>query len=210
MSAVATRLIKSPARMLDSDSVCVPMPFALADFATHDASPALSTTHARFERLKLVECQTTKTLATHPAIHQSSEELQTAITAMHAAATELQSHRDHILEQAQIESIKLGIAIAERLLRRTLNTQPESILDLVKTTLNWVVGTETVQIRLHPNDCGLIETYSDALARECSADIQLIADASLSRGDCLMETAQGTIDGRIETMLQRIAEELLD
>ena len=199
--------------MPDSDAACVPMPFALADFATHAASPVSQTpgtTHARFERLKLVECHTTQTSATHPVVHQSSDELKTAITAIYAAATQLQSHRDHILEQAQFESVKLGIAIAERLLRRTLNTQPESILDLVKTTLNWVIDTETVRVRLHPNDCGFVEAHSDTLARECSADIQFVADASLNRGDCLVETAQGKIDGRIETMLQRIAEELLD
>ena len=121
----------------------------------------------------------------------------------------MQSHRDRILDQAQTETVKLGIAIAERLLRRTLAAQPDSIIDLVKTTLSWAVGTATVRVRLHPADCDVIETHAEDLHRECSADLQFVRDESLSRGDCLVESAQGVIDGRIETMLDRVTEELL-
>jgi flagellar assembly protein FliH len=189
------------------------LPLALTDFGTHNMPPVSQTpsaTHERFERLKLVECHSPQTFATNAAARQKSDELQTAITALNAAASDLQSHRDRILEQGQIESVKLGIAIAERLLRQTLNVQPEAILDLVKTTLSWAVGAESIRVRLHPTDCELVEAQTAELTRECSANIQYLADTTLTRGDCLVETAQGTIDGRWETMLQRITEELLD
>jgi flagellar assembly protein FliH len=90
-----------------------------------------------------------------------------------------------------------------------LATQPESVLDLVKTTLSWAVGAETVRLRLHPADCDFVETRSADLSRECTAETQFVRDETLSRGDCLVETAQGLIDGRIETILDRIADELL-
>ncbi len=204
MTVAAARLLKSP------DLSDQPNRIRLADFTEGVTFPTAPLANNRFERLKLVERHSPQLSAAHSATHQAATEFQAAITALNAAAAELQSHRDHILEQGQIESVKLGIAIAERLLRHTLNVQPDSILDLVKTTLSWAIGAETVRVRLHPADCEFVETHSGSLARECSADIQFVSDATLTRGDCLVETAQGMIDGRIETMLHRITEELLD
>ena len=173
----------------------------LADL-TKRAEPAATD---RFERLNLIQG-----ISPQSSAHQKSDELQTAITSLNTVAADLLSHRDRILEQGQTESVKLGIAIAERLLRRTLATRQESILDLVKTTLSWVVGTETIRVRLHPADCDIVQSHSDDLHRGCSANIQFVRDETMSRGDSFVETAQGVVVGRVETMLERIAEELLD
>lgn len=178
----------------------------LADL-TKRAEPAASD---RFERLNLIHCVSSQSPGSHVAALQKSDELQAAITSLNTVAADLRSHRDRILEQGQTESIKLGIAIAERLLRRTLATRPEMVLDLVKTTLSWVVGTETIRVRLHPSDCDIVQSHSDDLHRGCSANIQFVRDETMSRGDSFVETAQGVVDGRVETMLERIAEELLD
>ena len=196
MTVTAARLIKSH----DLNDQPTRPRVRLADLAERTDQPA---TNDRFERLNLVGVSPQRT-ASRVSVRQKPDELQMAIAALNTAAADLQSHRDRILEQGQTESIKLGIAIAEQLLRRTLSVQSDSILDLVKTTLSWAVAAETVRVHLHPADCDFMETRSDELHRECSAEIQFVRDESLSRGDCLVETAQGTIDGRIETMLNMV------
>ena len=182
------------------------LPLALTDFA-QQSQPS---TQDKFERLKLVECSSTQSFDLQTTNHPKTAELQSAIESLNTAAAKLQSHRDHVLEQASSEAVKLGIAIAERLLRRTLNTRPESILELVNTSLDSVVCAETARVNLHPADYQLVATHLDDLSRDCSSNIQLAQDSKLARGDCVVETSQGTIDGRLETIFQRISEELLD
>ena len=202
MIAVATRIIKSDANHNPAETLS----FALTDFA----QPERSTSQNKFERLSLVECGSTPTSNLKSANHPKTVELHSAIEAMKIAADQLQSHRDLVLDQARSETIKLGVAIAERLLRRTLDAQPEAILDLVRTSLDSVVCAETVRVNLHPADHQLVATHLDELNRDCSSKIQLEPDSKLSRGDCVVETSQGSIDGRLETIFQRISEELLD
>lgn len=175
--------------------------FRLADLSEAPNVPS------RFEPLDLLVRQSHSSRE-HSA--ENSDSLRTVIESLANAATELQSQRDFILEQAQRETIKLGIAIAERLLRRTLSTQPDAVFDLVRATLNWTVGAATVRVRMHPADCDLIEPHLDSLSRDCSTKIELLRDDTLTQGDCVAETAHGIIDGRVGTMLDRIAEELLD
>jgi len=42
------------------------------------------------------------------------------------------------------------------------------------------------------------------------ADSILISDPQLARGGCRIQTVHGEIDARVETMLERLAEELLE
>ena len=192
-----------PHRLLKAHQLADASPrprFCLADLSDDANTPS------RFVPLDLFVSQTDSSRETSA---ENSASLRTALEALANAATELQSQRDHILEQAQRETIKLGIAIAERLLRRTLSAQPDAVIELVRTTLNWTVGAATVRLRLHPADCELVELQSDVLRRDCSAEIQFVRDETLARGDCVAETSQGIIDGRVETMLERITEELL-
>ena len=37
-----------------------------------------------------------------------------------------------------------------------------------------------------------------------------MADGTLERGDCLVQTVDGRVDARLETLLERITTELLD
>ena len=192
-----------PHRLLKAHQLADASPrprFRLTDLSADANAPS------RFEPLELCAAQTHS--SRKPAVENTAS-LHTALDALANAATELQSQRDHILEQAQRETIKLGIAIAERLLRRTLSAQPDAVIELVRTTLNWTVGAATVRIRLHPADCDLVEPQTDVLRRDCSAEIQFVRDEALARGDCVAETPHGEIDGRVETMLDRITEELL-
>lgn len=133
--------------------------------------------------------------------------LDTALTALRSAAEQLQRQRDHWLEQSQHEAVRLGVAIAERLLRRTLAVEPEAIIERIRSALEWSAPTESPRVRLHSADAKLVA----ALPTDRSfASVEFIEDESLARGDCLVETAHGQTDARWHVILQRITDELLD
>lgn len=70
-----------------------------------------------------------------------------------------------------------------------------------------------MEVRLHPLDLELL-TGDQVLATSSGLstlpDDLLVADEALERGDCLVQTTDGLIDARLETLLDRITTELLD
>ncbi len=147
----------------------------------------------------LAQCSDAETGSSLPAAH----------AALQAALNELRTQRDRWLDQFQHEAVKLGIAIAERLLRRTLVVDPKATVDLMRTALGWAVGAEQVRIRCHPDDCDVIAQTAASQRSELPSDIAFVRDDTIARGGCVVETTQGVVDARLETMLDRIAEELL-
>lgn len=133
--------------------------------------------------------------------------LDSALAALQHAADQLHAQRDHWLEQSQHEAVRLGVAIAERLLRRTLAVQPEAVLDLIRSALDWSVGTDRLRVRLHHADAELVVSSTQPL--DANREIEFLSDDSLTRGDCVVETPSGQMDARLDVILQRIADELL-
>ena len=140
-----------------------------------------------------------------PIESQTDSRLESALAALQIAVVQLDVQRDHWLDQSQQEAVRLGIAIAEQLLRRTLDVQPEAVLDLIRSALDWSVNTNCLQVRLHPTDAELVATQP----LNANQTIEFLPDNSLARGDCVIESPNGQTDARLDSILQRIADELL-
>ena len=143
------------------------------------------------------------------AAPQLDARVQSALAALHSATEQMHAQRDRWLDECQVETIRLGVAIAERLLHRTLTTHPEAVIDLVRSALEWSVGADRLSVRLHPADAELVVSAAATLQTEACATIEFVPDDSLTRGDCVIETPNGQIDARREVLVQRIADELL-
>ena len=188
----ATRILKADGRSDAARRVC------LADWSQPSRSLGDS---SAFEPLTLPtglspRCET-----------PTDSRLDSALAALQHAADQLHAQRDHWLEQSQHEAVRLGVAIAERLLRRTLDVRPEAVLDLIRSALDWSTGADHLRVRLHPADAELVESATQPLAAH--REIEILPDDSLTRGDCVVETPNGQTDARLEVILQRIADELL-
>ena len=161
-------------------------------------------THSRFAAsdFELLQLPTDTTIAPEPV---ADDRIDSALAALHSAVDQLQAQRDHWLDHCQQETVRLGIAIAERLLRRTLTVHPDAVTDLVRSALEWSVSTDRLQVRLHPTDAELVATQPF----DANRTIEFLPDNSLARGDCVIESPNGQTDARIDVILERIADELL-
>ncbi len=129
------------------------------------------------------------------------------------AATQLGDSAETTMEWWQNTTIQLAIAIAGKLLRHQLESSPESVAEMVSAALQLSAGSRRVEVRLHPGDLELL-TGDQALATRSGlsdlCDDLFVADSSLEPGDCQVRTTDGQVDARLETLLGRIATELLD
>ena len=145
-------------------------------------------------------------------VHQRVEErLRHLVPALRTATERLTADREQLLLQWESAAIRLSLTVAERIVRRELRQHPTAPRGLIADVLQLAQGASAIVLRLHPSDVQDIEAHSDDWRQLLSgtANLKVVPDAGITRGGCLLETPDGTIDGRIETQLARIADELL-
>lgn len=139
-------------------------------------------------------------------------QLATALPALRCAAESLQAERDRWLIRWEQTAVRLGVAIAEKLIQRQLATRPELATEMITDALRLAAGQPKLTVYLHPDDLAAWGDRADQIVQSLTAcaDTTLVPDARAAKGGCRIETRHGEIDARVETMLHRIAEELLE
>ncbi len=142
----------------------------------------------------------------------SRDNLATTLPAMKTAAEALVIERDRWLADWEGTAVRLATSIAERLIRRRLELKPDLAHDMIKSALQLAAGSPQIKIKLHADDATLLGSHAAEVVRALAAcgDAQIVPDNTLSRGSCVVETQHGTIDARLETLLDRIVSELLE
>jgi flagellar assembly protein FliH len=140
-----------------------------------------------------------------------SARLTTALPALRAAAESLQAERDGWLIRWEQVAVRLGVAIAEKLIQRQLTITPDIAVEMISNALRLAAGQPQMTVYLHPEDLAAWGDRASQIIQSLTAcaDTTLVPDHQASRGGCRIETRHGEIDARVETMLHRIAEELL-
>jgi flagellar assembly protein FliH len=109
-------------------------------------------------------------------------------------------------KRARLESeqsmVQLAVAIARRVLRREIATDPEAILGLVRAGIDKVNTREMHRLRLAPVDADFVRQNRERLDLPQSVEIQ--ADASLQPGGAVFETTRGELDASVSTQLEEI------
>jgi flagellar assembly protein FliH len=107
---------------------------------------------------------------------------------------------------AHLEAPLAGLAtvIAARVLARELQSDPAAVVGIAKQALAEVTHASEARIRVNPFDSAEIEAHRDALLAASSGlrRIDIVNDPSIL-GGCLVETDGGSIDARVESMLEQ-------
>ena len=129
-----------------------------------------------------------------------------------AAAESLQAERDRWLIRWEQTAVRLGVVIAEKLIQRQLVARPEIATDMISDALRLAVGQPQLTVYLHPQDLAAWGDRASQIVQSLAAcaDTTLVPDSETQRGGCRIETRHGEIDARVETMLQRIGEDLVE
>lgn len=139
-------------------------------------------------------------------------QLATALPALRNAAQSLQEERDRWLVRWEQTAIRLSVAIAERLLQRQLTARPEFSTEMIADALRLAAGQPQLTVYLNPEDLAAWGDRAPQIVQSLTAcsDTTLVPDDQTERGGCRIETRHGEIDARLETMLHRIADELVN
>lgn len=137
-------------------------------------------------------------------------EAQNIICEAEAIRQQALEEKKQILEEAQPEMVELGFLIAQKILRETIKVNPTYILELLKTGISAVSATRDIKILVSEEDFQIVLQNKDILLK-ISDEIQHIEvskNLSLTAGQCMIETAFGSIDCSLDTQIEGIKKEL--
>ncbi len=135
---------------------------------------------------------------------------QQVLPALHEAVEELRQLKIRWMQQWENNAVKLAVAIAERIVRRQLQLQPEICEQWIREALELAAGSHRVKLQLNPADFEALAECRQALAAEFEnlAPTDIVPHDEVQAGGCRVVTEFGEIDHQLETQLARIQEEL--
>ncbi len=98
------------------------------------------------------------------------------------------------------EVVRLSLAIAERVLHRESCMDPTLLAGAARVALQQVDNESTARLRTAPEE---VVMWEGILQRE-GRSVMVCGDASLSKGQCLLEAANGTIELGVRSQLAEI------
>lgn len=116
---------------------------------------------------------------------------------------------EEVNEAVEEELIALAMAVAQQIIRREVQQDPQHILSVVREAMGELPSAaRQVRIYLHPEDAGLIrEAYDTDDVEE--RPWKIVDDMALSRGGCRIESQTSRIDASIEKRLNTVLATLM-
>ncbi len=130
-----------------------------------------------------------------------------AITAqLGTAIADLAAVRGVLMRRSERDLVRLAVSMAERVLRREIDMDRELLVVMARVSIDRLGENAAATIHLNPVDLDAI------LARrspDLGTSVELVADASIPRGGCVVKSAFGTIDTGIDSQIRELSRALL-
>ena len=106
----------------------------------------------------------------------------------------------------------LLVELVGEALKKCLNEEAgkgDLVVNLVGEALLKAQDRVHLKLHLNPADMNEIEAHRNELQLTVgAAEMELIADARIERGGCVLDTEDGTVDVRLNTVVDKIKESL--
>lgn len=140
------------------------------------------------------------------------QRLSTVLPSVSGLLDELVSARSRCQAEWERELVELSVGIAEKLIRHRFEVDPAAVVGVVQEAVQLAVGKSSLELRLNPEDLNALGDRVRGIVQQSARgiDVQLLGDDNVTRGGCRVVTEHGEIDAQLESMLQRITDELLE
>lgn len=139
-----------------------------------------------------------------------AKQMATLKPALQAVGDQLTDARGEWLDAWEQKTVHLAIQIAEKILHAELTRRPTAAAPVVREALELALGAADITLHLNPEDYDHLRQETSSICEwlHTLAPTQVVADPAITRGGCRVTTRFGEIDQRLETQLERIAQEL--
>jgi len=140
--------------------------------------------------------------------NRAAAEMQPVIERLTRSIQEIANLRARLRHEAEADVVQLALAIARRVIRREVASDPDALRGLVVAALEKLQGQEISRVKVHPSHVSTVKT---CLQQALSGGlVEVLADSSRELGSVIFETARGNLDASVDTQLQEIERGLTD
>jgi flagellar assembly protein FliH len=119
---------------------------------------------------------------------------------------EIYKIRDQIAKETEDQLVKLAIGISEKIIAKEINLHPETVVDIVKEALQHFRQAEQITIFANQEDLKILKQHRKSLLEIIGehTKLYLVANNSIDRGNCQLESEKGLLDAKLKTQLKKI------
>jgi flagellar biosynthesis/type III secretory pathway protein FliH len=118
--------------------------------------------------------------------------------------------RSELIRNTEQQALRAVLLVAAELVGSTLRSDPAQIAAMLAPHLQRLRRAASITLRLHPEDAHFLERNRAQLAQRAGFEcpVELVADPTISRGGCVVDSNLGELDARIETRLAELGRAL--
>ena len=123
-----------------------------------------------------------------------------------------QNDKARLIWEAQQGAIGLAVMIARKVTKQIVADTTKVTEDNVKAALEMITSNSNAIVKINPADMKHMEKVaanSDVVLGSYDNSVKFEADSEVGPGGCVVTTECGQIDAKLDTQIERIAEELL-
>ena len=147
------------------------------------------------------EVRETVWLAQQEATQREQEAtLRETVTALEGMAQALSDPLASTVDDLEPELLALTATLARRVIMEELNLRPELIQKVLRQALTQLPSRHhPIRVHVHPDDQPLLQAYAESSGET----IGWIADPTIERGGCLIDSGPSRIDASLEARLRQ-------
>ena len=141
----------------------------------------------------------------------AEQQLARIRSVLHDLTTQLAHDKERLLDELRPHLVRLAISIAQRIVAAEIHQDWQMVERTVRAALKELSCEGELQVRVHPDDKATIEQAlgADETILSGISELRVIADPSVERGGCIVESDYGTIDANIPTQFAQLQRTLL-
>ncbi len=117
--------------------------------------------------------------------------------------------RKRLLGEMQPILVELVGEALHKCLQKEAKRHHQMVLDLAQEVIKKAQDQVHLKLRLNPEDVEEVEAQKEQLQLSVGAgDLEIVPDARIERGGCILETEAGSVDARLSTVVDQVKESL--
>lgn len=119
--------------------------------------------------------------------------------------------KNKVIAEAEAFLVELSCAIAEKIIGEKLAEAPEKAIAMFANALSRRKEQGVIVLCVSPSQFAFVQAAKDELltSLDAQAELQIVPDSGVKEGGCIVRSAFGSIDARVDTQLESIREQLL-
>jgi len=119
---------------------------------------------------------------------------------------EVSNVQTQTIERLEGDVVRLAMKIAGKIIHEKIETEEDFVIGTVRDVCREVSDKESIVLKVSPCDVAILEEFQPKMLERFHdiKRLEIISDATVGKGGCIIETKEGLIDATIKTQLRQL------